>query len=86
MNNEGGHAHVVVRGIWEISVSSAQFFYELKTTLKYKVCFLKQYMTNGPTRTLCDDEVTHSHRIAYKTEKPCSARASLMADQQLHLS
>ena len=41
VNNGGGYACVGPRGIWQISVHSAQFCCKPKIALKDKVCFLK---------------------------------------------
>lgn len=42
----GGSACGAVEGLWEISVPSAQYFWESRITLKRKIYFKKKKMVN----------------------------------------
>ena len=37
VDNGGGYMHVAAGGIWDISVTSSQFYYKRKTALKNEV-------------------------------------------------
>ena len=52
VNNGGGYACVRTRGIWPMSVHSAQFCCKPKIALKDKVCFSKLLYSRKKKRKL----------------------------------